>query len=160
VATEDLRAAEEIVAEVASEAAHDSQLDDELPSKLASDANTLPAWPICPGCQKRRTTICPYCDTAGNDFPLADANFSAGEEELQSALAIICTTCDEPWAPEFFRRCEWCGHDFGHGLKVDYEPAPVITELEPANGRVLTVLIGLMAFLAIICAYFAFVIRT
>lgn len=161
VATEDLEASAEIVALVKGDAAHSASLDEEESSiALASDAKTLAAWPLCPGCQKRRTTMCPYCDTAGSDFPLADANFSAGQEDPQPTLAVICTTCDEPWAPEFFRRCEWCGHNFGHGLKVDYEPVPVLTELEPANGRVLTVLLGLMALFALACAYLALVIRS
>ena len=32
---------------------------------------------------------------------------------------LICTTCDEPFVPEYPRRCEWCGHTFADGYEVD-----------------------------------------
>ncbi len=32
-------------------------------------------WPTCPGCEKRRTTRCPICQTSGTDFTEADRGF-------------------------------------------------------------------------------------
>lgn len=133
-------------------------------------ARTIDAWPTCPQCQKERVTVCPICATAGSNFPRADDNFSLEEEtpvvQLENAptatqlteqrLAIICTTCDEPWLARFLRRCEWCGHDFGAGLKVDYTPK-VREPAEPINPRALLLTVVMFGLLGGVFAWFWFV---
>lgn len=135
-----------------------STWDDER--EEAEPDNALEIWPTCPGCGRRRTTVCPFCETVGNQFPAADANFSAdNEDETGPALAIICTTCDEPWVPDFYRRCEWCGHDFGRGLATP-QGEPEIRPPERINPRALLVALGLFASCALALIYFAFVARS
>jgi hypothetical protein len=90
------------------------------PSELAGDPrNDLSAWPVCPQCGRRRQTVCPICETAGDEFPLADANFGATRPEdaddASRRLTVICNICDEPFTPDFYRRCAWCGHEFPDG---------------------------------------------
>lgn len=136
----------------------DDQFDDELEQDAVLAEN---GWPVCPDCDRRRTTVCPFCDTAGHDFPLADANYAALAEDASSPpLAVICTTCDEPWAAEFYRRCEWCGHDFGHGLAAAREAYSTDEPIEMPGGRVLAVLAGLVGLMVLTLIYFAMIVRS
>lgn len=55
------------------------------------------------------------------DHASAGENDEAGPtddqlSETPSAPLLICPTCDEPFHPQYLRRCEWCGHDFPDGL--------------------------------------------
>ena len=83
---------------------------------------TVEAWPLCPSCREPRHTTCRVCGTAGSEFPRADAEYSppiTEEGKSSPRMHLICTTCDEPFVPEFLRRCQWCSHDFGEGLETD-----------------------------------------
>lgn len=98
-------------------------------------------------------TVCPFCKSAGQQFPLADPEFSvaapddagmpggaagcsagcatcshptpgddAGEDdatEVVTALMLTCPTCDEPFAPQYLKHCEWCGHEFPDGTEIE-----------------------------------------
>lgn len=80
---------------------------------------SLVAWPLCPQCGKGRTAGCPFCGAAGTEFPRADQAFA---EELEAdELFVLCPQCDEPIIARFYRRCEWCGHDFETGLTLPPE---------------------------------------
>ena len=50
----------------------------------------LHPWPRCPQCDARRPTICPVCQTAGTDFPLADADFVAPPGVADDAQPVSC----------------------------------------------------------------------
>jgi len=67
-------------------------------------------WPVCPSCGARRITCCPWCGTWGTAFPRG-----APAPDGTSHSRRICPTCDEPFVPEFSRRCEWCGEMFEVG---------------------------------------------
>lgn len=54
-------------------------------------------------------------------------------------MLLMCPSCDEAFAPKFYRLCEECGHDFGEGRQVK---VPVPVELP---GRVLFVIAALAA---------------
>ena len=69
-------------------------------------------------------------------------------------LALICSTCDEPFVAEFLRRCQWCGHDFGDGLPVDVV-APAAEDYESLNGRVLAVALALVGLVVVAVIYVA-----
>ncbi|MFO0817083.1 MAG: DUF2007 domain-containing protein [Pirellulales bacterium] len=84
-------------------------------------------WPCCPRCRRRRLTYCPSCHTAGTKFPLAE--FVSPEspdapirlvgdnrENPYDSVLVVCPTCDEAFTPQFYRRCENCGHEFGGGI--------------------------------------------
>lgn len=127
----------------------------------------LDAWPLCPDCKKPRVTICPICSTSGSNFPRAYDNFNPDETErvvqiensdaapppAEQRLAVICTTCDEPWLARFLRRCEWCGHDFGVGLKFDYVQ-PVREKIDPMNPRAVLLIALMGGAMAGILAWF------
>ena len=75
------------------------------------DADVAPPdrpWPLCPSCGRPRHTSCPYCGTAGANFPLGYAQ----QDSATRAMLVLCGTCDEPFEPEFTARCEWCGYRF------------------------------------------------
>jgi len=42
---------------------------------LPDVTETETEWPTCPGCEARRTTRCPICETSGTDFVEADRDF-------------------------------------------------------------------------------------
>src|SRR5690606_14545725 len=121
------------------------------------------AWPVCPSCGKRRLAVCPYCGTAGIDFQKADENYAAlrTSEDEPIPLALICSTCDEPWTPEFYRRCEWCNYDFGDG-KAERPPRTVKVRIEEEaaeiNGRVAIVLVGMAVLLGGVIGWFAYAV--
>jgi hypothetical protein len=133
----------------------------------SAHAEPIDAWPLCPACHKPRLTICPVCSTSGSDFPRAHENFNQDEAEAvvqvenaeandplpEQRLAVICTTCDEPWLARFLRRCEWCGHDFGVGLKVDYVP-PVREHPDPINPRAVFLVVLMVGGMAGVLAWF------
>jgi len=128
------------------------------PAEKRNEPTELVPWPHCPACQKPRVTVCPICATSGTEFPRADANFALDSENsadapnqptaitdgadaavVEQRLALICTTCDEPWSARFLRRCEWCGHDFGVGLRMDKVPRQREVS-DPLNSRALLLL--------------------
>ncbi len=49
---------------------------DEEPGAPEPAPQAAAPWPTCPQCQRRRTTWCPVCKTAGSEFPSADLDFS------------------------------------------------------------------------------------
>ena len=132
-------------------------------------AETIAAWPVCDGCQRPRHTMCEICGTAGSDFPLADMppaqamTDEALSGEAGPVLMVLCPTCDEPFVPEFLRRCQWCDHDFGEGRDYDLAPdgdmAPdgsVTSQLlENLNHRALGLAVGVLAVLVALAVYFA-----
>jgi hypothetical protein len=107
---------------------------------------------LCPACDRPRTAVCPICETAGADFLSGDAPPSAEPAESETQL-LICPTCDEPFEPGYLRRCEWCGHDCGDGIRLP-EPAAE-ARVESPNARVIFAALGMLAAIAAIMAYFA-----
>jgi hypothetical protein len=90
------------------------------------------------------------CQTAGTHFP--PAFHPQIEEREGSRMLVLCTTCDEAFAPQFPARCEWCGHHCPDG----WEPAPIKT-VEPIdiNGRVVAALVGVVLTVVGLVAFFA-----
>jgi hypothetical protein len=121
------------------------------PEHSADDDGTTVETAMCPDCGRPRMAICPVCETAGTDFPAADAPPKGPQDETE--LLLICPTCDEPFEPGYLRRCEWCGHDFGRGI----EPSqPVLRPpREPINPRVVVVFALIAASIAGLFVYFA-----
>jgi ribosomal protein L37AE/L43A len=120
-------------------------------------------WPTCPDCQTRRHTRCPICQRAGSDFPPAEfvPELEADADGLLPVLGDadwvktlwVCPECDEAFAPEFYRLCHHCGHDFGQGY---CEPTP---EGEPLSDRALVTMLALGGVLVAILVYFWLVLR-
>ena len=64
-------------------------------------------------------------------------------------VMLMCPTCDEPFVPEYPRRCEWCGHDYGDGYEVD-QPR----QLEQVNSRAIALILGLLLVFIGVVVYF------
>jgi len=120
-------------------------------------------WPVCPNCNSLRQAICPICETSGTTFPLAEWIPTApiiqlggvdGEDEVIGApLMLMCTTCDEAFAPNFYERCEHCGYDFESGVVIE------IPEPEAINMRMLVVVAVLVVATVGLMAFFGFVLQ-
>jgi hypothetical protein len=146
-----------------------------------SAGTALDDWPKCPECDAPRSTRCPICGTAGHEFPPADNDFldllgpgaaaaaasscscgsgGCGTHSLPADDAaadpsrpmLVCPTCDEPFVPEYLRRCEWCGHEFPDGTEIPPPAAPS----DPLNGRVIVVILALVLLAAAMAAYFTY----
>lgn len=135
---------------------------EELERAAGDDAE----WPDCPYCRRPRLASCPVCETAGTHFDeaflpegAADGQ-PASEGDRREPLMVICPTCDEPFAPQFPPRCEWCGHRFA-GLP---EPPPAEAQAAPPaawefNGRVVMVVAGLVAATAALLGWFYYILH-
>jgi hypothetical protein len=138
-----------------------------------ADSQRWVQWPVCPDCGRRRQTRCPTCDLGGDDFSLAELFFaprrraardcsacsslethgSRQREEDNATVWLMCPVCEEAFAPEFYRLCQHCGHDFGDGLLVETPEADQITD------RALLVMTGLIALVAALLVYFWLIVR-
>ncbi len=126
-------------------AAAEGAVEDEEPPEEA------PPWPKCPQCGALRMTRCPVCGTSGNQFPAADADPSGVPRRT-------CSTCDEPFEPEYPRQCEWCGHEFADGYDVG--PTGEAADDEPAlSARAAVVLIGLVLLVGLLAGWLIFLFR-
>jgi hypothetical protein len=72
------------------------------------------------------------------------------DESEPTRPVLMCPTCDEPFVPEYPRRCVWCGHEFEDGYEVDVAAQPP----EEATGRVIAVVIAMAVLLALMAFYF------
>jgi len=128
---------------------------------------TQSPWPQCPRCGAPRLAVCPACGTSSVRFPPADlppadlppadgppAESSQQEEAVPNGL-LICTTCDEPFAPRYLPQCEWCGHPFEpRGSAAEASVAEPPEEMTP---RVWGVVLAILALVAVVVGYLAFV---
>jgi hypothetical protein len=110
-----------------------------------------PPWPKCPQCGAPRTTRCPVCGTTGSRFPAADADPSGVPRRL-------CSTCDEPFEPEYPRQCEWCGHEFSDGYDVGPTAAPAGDEAA-LNARAVVLLVGIAVLGVVLAGWLFFTFR-
>jgi hypothetical protein len=113
-------------------------------------------WPICPQCHERREAQCTGCSAHGTDFRLADFDEPDDAEEGgvgEDDVLLLCSTCDEPFAPRFYRRCAECGHDFGAGIEGD----EIVRE--EFNSRVVLVIVAMLLLLGGLLAFFVVVLQ-
>jgi len=108
-------------------------------------------WPICPECRQRREARCPICGVSGAAFPLVDLQ----QTDTGERVLLFCSACDDHFAPEWYRLCPRCGHDFGAGIEFG-RPLP----REPLNLRTWLVLAGFAAAGAVAVAYFVWLFRS
>ncbi len=68
---------------------------DDLPAENPDGSGaSLSGWPRCPECHRPRTTRCPFCGTAGSDFPPADPpeELAASGQACGGATATLCSS--------------------------------------------------------------------
>lgn len=92
-------------------------------------------------------------DEATPEAPAA-GEAAAGQEPDAAPAMLMCPTCDEPFTPEYPRRCEWCGHEFADGVEIELRPSPV----GQVNRRVIAVVMALLALAVALAAYFMFLV--
>ncbi|MEM7315680.1 MAG: hypothetical protein AAF497_21285 [Planctomycetota bacterium] len=103
-------------------------------------------WPRCPSCGEKRQTICPICQTAGNDFEkghlpeevtaadivqdLTSYEHDVANENavIHSNIILLCHGCDEPFVPRFYDHCEHCAQSFPDGRSTEF---PFVDESRP-----------------------------
>jgi len=73
-------------------------------------------------------------------------------DQSEGRLAL-CSTCDEPFEPQYARWCEWCGHDYGRGYEYRRPPSERLTP------QAIAVALGLAVTLVGAFAYFAFILQ-
>jgi hypothetical protein len=155
VATKDASAAKEVVVQFEEEKLMGSFPMDEREhdhdATSEPDADFVLKLDHCPECGRPRMAVCPVCQTARADFPSADP--PPGSDRAEPAAhdrLLVCTTCDEPFAPGYLARCEWCGHDFGTGIR----PADSVKS-KAMDPHVVAAVLGISASALAILAYFA-----
>jgi rubrerythrin len=69
---------------------------------------------------------------------------------------LLCPTCDEPFVPEYPRRCEWCGEQFQSGFEV--APTAEPGAYEPGfDARLLVVVAMILVLLAALGGWLMYV---
>ncbi len=137
--------------------AEEAEERDEIGS-AAGGARLVPAgpveWPRCPACGAPRLTRCPACRASGAELRRAEL-----PEEAEVATAarefVICSECDEPFAPQYARHCHQCGHQFADGF--DFPPQGEMPA-ERVTWRIVLAIAVLVAIIAGIVIYFASVV--
>ncbi len=108
---------------------HDDALYAESERAATLDGEMIPGVPsprrIC-SCQEKTSDV---FDNLPEQRQRLDAWPEGNADQGQSAPVCVCNVCSEAFVPQFPRRCEWCGYDFGNGLEEDVE-----LESEDANG--------------------------
>jgi hypothetical protein len=103
-------------------------------------------WPVCPQCGQRRSARCPVCGISRTDFPLAEVQDGAGEQQV----LLKCEDCDDLIQPQWYRLCAACGYDFGNGIQVDDVSAQDIA----TSRSLVAIVIALAAGALALAAYF------
>jgi hypothetical protein len=95
----------------------------------------------------------PCCGPGGCSIPEGGdvvQDRSGDGHKTDSPPSLLCPTCDEPFAPEFPNRCEWCGHEFPDGYRTELPEPPS----EPySGGRVIAVVVAILVLAAAIAYY-------
>jgi len=111
-----------------------------------------PTKPTSCGCG---TGACSGSATPPGEEPTGEGGSGGGVPaerapgEDRPPVMLMCPTCDEPFVPEYPRRCEWCGHDYGDGYEVE-QPR----QLEQVNSRAIALIVGLLLLFAGVVVYF------
>ena len=108
---------------------HDEALYNEAETPAALDGEIFPGLPSPRRLDKRHEKTSDVFDalpdrrqrvTSWSDVDAARGEKKESEgdadSERQSATVAVCHVCSEAFVPQFPRRCEWCGYDFGEGV--------------------------------------------
>lgn len=66
---------------------------------------------------------------------------------------LLCPTCDEPFEPQYARRCPDCGHEFADGFE-----AGGASDGAHFDGRVLALIALVLAILGVLVTHFALIV--
>ncbi len=80
------------------------------------------------------------------------------DPDSSGASRLTCPTCDEPFAAEYRRRCEGCGHEFEDGYDVGPSDGAARDEL-PMNVRIAVVLLTIVALFALLTGWLLYLFR-
>ena len=123
-------------------------------------------WPCCSGCGQRRQAVCPSCENAGDDIPLAEfiapktpeipTDTTTAGTNLPADVLLMCPHCDEAFAAKFYKLCAECGHDFGDGISLEDD----FQERESYDPRIMAVTLALGLLTVGFLLYFWLLLRT
>lgn len=68
-------------------------------------------------------------------------------------LTLLCPTCDEPFEPQYARRCHECGHEFADGFEV-----ASLSETEHFDYRVVALIAVVLAIVGGLLTHFALIV--
>jgi len=126
---------------------HFAQADPEFAGPLVVDRDARPITCSCHGggCSPQAVSGVDEADEAG-----------PGEDEAAvpsgpAPATLVCPECDEPFVPEYARRCPSCDHRFRDGYDVESEHAAG----DRMGARTIAVILGLVVLLIAVFVYFA-----
>ena len=91
----------------------------------------------------------------GESAEATDINEAPPSEEDPDDEKIIlrCTSCDEPFVPQFADRCPWCDHPFEDGFELEVGEEG----LEVHSGRAVAAFVVLLGICAVFLLYVMYV---
>ena len=95
------------------------------------------------------------CTPAGlvdNNEPVIAADLPPPEPPQ---TMLLCPTCDEPFVPDYPRRCVWCGQQFQSGFEVDPTGEPGAFT-QGFDARLAVVLGAILVLLAVVGGWLLF----
>ncbi|QDU28737.1 hypothetical protein ETAA8_38420 [Anatilimnocola aggregata] len=116
---------------------------------MTTEGEIIEIWPKCPECGASRQAECLVCGNATDFFP------TAYQPDEQAEALRFCPDCDDVAQLRFYRRCHRCEYDFGDG----YTPPLRVEEQEHESKLAWVLLLGLIAGLAVLMAYFSLLFR-
>lgn len=126
---------------------HFAQADPEFAGPVVVDQDARPIACSCKGggCSPQSVSGVDGADEAGP----GEVKPPARSEPAPAML--VCPECDEPFVPEYARRCPSCDHRFHDGYDVESEHAA----RDRMGARTIAVILGLVGLLIAVFAYFA-----
>lgn len=93
-------------------------------------------------------------ETAADETVPGETDDMLHEDDMPQETLLMCTTCDEPFTPQYAGECEWCNHVFPDGYEVERADGIV----EHVDTRVVAVATALLVLTVAGIAYFLFVL--
>jgi hypothetical protein len=90
------------------------------------------------------------CSPVRPQSPPEGPKCPASETAEGAAAMVLCPTCDEPFRPEFARRCGQCGHNFADGFDLP-EETPRLEDSPFRIGVCLAAIILVTTAVAVYC---------
>lgn len=101
-------------------------------------------WPLCPTCDELRPATCDRCKYTGSEYDV---------QVNDAGTRIRCMKCNEFTTIRQVDTCPYCQHLF---VEDDREPAAHAPEAHANSHRVILMILGILAAIAIVAAAILF----
>ena len=111
------------------------------PKDKMEHKTSMKPWPECPCCRTKRTVVCPYCKTEGNDFPLAELSTLSAPDMTQRNLMYKADCYGHGEDPNVIvdpypLSPDWVGMTLGQTkMRLESEPIPQAESSERCQGH-------------------------